>query len=134
MSPIFIGKSCCSRDRSCEIAKLYLTLCKLPNTGLRYTAEAYITDIHLTGKLGGIREDHRVILRIDTGDEHPFAERNSESLPLSYRVTDNSRMLTEVITVLINKASFFKVTNAFFDKGNVIVIGNKAYLLAIRAF
>lgn len=58
-------------------------------------------------------------------------EGYSESLTLTYRIADNTSVAAENSSLLVNEVALLALSGAGFDKGGVIIVGDKAYLLAV---
>ena len=58
-------------------------------------------------------------------------EGYSEPLTLAYGITDNAAMAAENFSLLVNEVALRALSYAGFDEGRMIVVGDKAYLLAV---
>ena len=85
----------------------------------------------ITALAGVKRKGDPIRYRVYFRYKRTRAEGYSEALALTHRIADNAAMTAENSSLLVNKVALLALSDAGFDKGGVIIVGDKAYLLAV---
>ena len=122
---------CRSRHGFSKISQLYKHPLLFPFKRLLHSGKYYVRNAYGIGKAALTRQYDFILGCIDLADEYSLAKRDSESLALTYRVSNYALMSAQNRAVIKHKISIRKRALDIFNIGSIVTARYEAYLLTL---